>query len=537
MAGKFRAEEKVQGEEDDFFDFVSRELDGAVDFPAPGDLAQALVPATVQTPALELIDQELVAALKQSEAGFSPRLMIFMPPQEGKSERASHFFPLWLLMHNHDLRIGIVSYDKSTAERWGRDIRNDINNFDGSDGQLDLGLRLRMGSKSAGRWQLDGHRGGVYCVGIDGALTGRAVDVLIVDDPVKNRADADSKLIRQQAKDFWTSTARTRFGPNTIIVIIQTRWHEDDLSGWLLEEAKRPGMPPWRIVNIPAKAEKTEDQYGNPIPNMLPDSLGREIGEYLISARGRDREMWEQTENEVGSRDWAALYQQRPAPETGNIFLRKWWRYYEHPRAIRQPDGSYRALAPGRLIQSWDCAFKDTDQSDFVVGGVWHQNGYEVTLLDMIAIRADVVGTCQAMLELSMKWPQAHLKLVEDKANGPAVISVMRKKIGGIVEYQPKGSKLARAYAVAPFCEAGNVFLPSPSMAPWISEYVTQMASFPNAANDDMVDMTTQALSRMLLEANPVTNYMQSLLRERGVTTLPGGRDGGTRPLPPSFHH
>lgn len=504
---------------------VADMLDGDEDYAAPGDLARALFPSTINTPALELIDQKLVEVVERARCGESPRLMVFMPPQEGKSERVSHYFPLWLLRKNKDLRIGIVSYDKSTAERWGRDIRNDIDNFDGTDDQIDLGLRLRRGSKSAGRWQLDDHRGGVYCVGIDGALTGRAVDVLIVDDPVKNRSEADSKIIRDQAKSFWTSTARTRLGPASIVVVIQTRWHEDDFSGWLLEQAKTdPIMPQWDVINIPAQAEKTTDDFGNPIPNLLPDSLEREVGEWLTSARGRTPMDWAITKAEVGSRDWSALYQQRPAPEQGNILLRKWWKFYDSAQAIRNPqDGSYRALRPGPVIQSWDMAFKDKDDSDWVVGLVLQRCGAEVFVLDMVCERMDVVATAQAMLLLSAKWPQARLKLVEDKANGPAVISLLKKRLGGIVPYTPKDSKIARTYAIAPFVEAGNVWLPSPYLAPWISGFIDQCASFPNAANDDMVDALTQGLTRLLLEGGSAHSFMDSLLRERGITVLTGG--------------
>lgn len=499
----------------------------------PGQLAQALMPSTVQTPALELIDRELIQAVEASERGEQPRLMIFMPPQEGKSERVSHYFPLWLLRRNHDLRIAIVSFDKSTAERWGRDIRNDINNFDGSDEQIDLGLRLRKGSKSAGRWQLDDHRGGLYCVGVDGALTGRPVDVLIVDDPIKGLKEARSDVIREQAKAFWRGSAITRLAPNAIVIVIQTRWHEDDLSGWLLTEARNdPNRWQWRTVNIPAQAERIHDEHGNPLPNALPDGLNRpepepgEEGEFMISSRGRTVDQWRHIKAEAGAVVWAALYQQRPAPEDGIVFLRKWWNYYDLPRAAKQPDGSYRVLKQGQVIQSWDCSFKDTDGSDYVVGMILQRVGMEVSVLDLVADRMDLVSTCDAMRQLTAKWPQAKLKLVEDKANGPSVIAAMNKEVGGVVAYNPQGSKLARAYAIQPFAEARNFWLPSPHRAPWVSHFVNELASFPNAANDDHVDAFTQGVNRLLLNTNPTQEYMESLFRDRGLTALPGGRSG-----------
>ena len=500
---------------DDLLAAVADDLGSAPEFDRPGELARALYPPTRSTPALDLIDSSLV----QVQEGRIKRLMIFMPPQEGKSERASHYFPLWVLQRNPDTRIAIVSYDKTTAARWGRDIRTDIQTYDGEEGVLDLGLRLKRGSKAADRWQIDGYRGGVYCVGINGALTGRPVDLMIIDDPVSNRREADSKALREVAWNFWTSTARTRLAPGAPVVLIMTRWHEDDLAGRLLEQARLdPSVPQWRVISLPAKAEEN-------------DALGRQPGEWLQSAReGRnanDDENWKEIEREVGSRDFAALYQQRPAPADGNIFLRKWWRFYDLPMATRREDGSMRTVRQGRVIQSWDMAFKDTDQSDYVVGQVWQQNGPDVTLLDQVRARMDFDSTIDAVRKLSAKWPQATLRLIEDKANGPAVISKLRKEMGGIIPYTPRDSKLARAYAVAPFAESGNVFLPSPTIAPWISEFMDECSGFPNSTNDDQVDAMTQALTKLLLEGGAAHSYMDSLLRERGVTVLNDRRERG----------
>lgn len=481
----------------------------------PGALASALYPPTVDTAALRRIDEELLAVHR----GETPRLMVFMPPQEGKSERVSHYFALWTLIRRPDTRIAIASYDKSTAERWGRDIRNDIETHDGEDGKVDLGLRLQTGNKSAGRWRLKDAHGGVYCVGTNGALTGRPVDLLIIDDPIKGWADADSEAMRQKVWEFWTGSARTRLAPNAPVVIIQTRWHEDDLSGRLLEQSRLDRrVLPWKVVNIPAQAEQD-------------DPLGREVGQWLESARKRTTEEWEEVQASMPMRDWIALYQQRPSAADGNIFKREWWRTYDLPRAMRRPDGSWRALAPGRTILSWDMTFKDTTGADYVVGQVWHVNGAEVTLLDQVRERMEFTVACQAVEELAAKWPQAALKLVEDKANGPAVISALKKRVPGMVPYTPKDSKEARARAIAPFVEAGNVFIPSPRLAPWISDFMHECAVFPNGRNDDQVDAMSQALARLLLEGGgAAVSYMESLLRERGVPILADRRAYDDKP-------
>lgn len=469
-------------------------LPAADRFPTPGALARHMDPQTVQTAALNLLDANLVDVAE----GRCRRLIWSMPPQEGKSERTSRRFPLWLLVRNPDLRIAIVSYEMGVARRWGRAIRNDIIEHP------ELGLTVRADTSAAHEWQLEGHRGGVYSVGIGGALTGRPVDLLLVDDPLKGRKEADSPTYRDACKDFYTDTARTRLAPAAPIVIIQTRWHEDDLSGWLL--AGESG-PEWRYINVPAQAE-TDD-----------DPLGRAPGEYLISARGRTAADWQATRRDVGSRTWAALYQGAPAPAEGGLFKRQHWRWYTAPKWERRPDGTMYVHSADEIIQSWDMTFKDTKASDFVVGQVWARYGADVYLLDQVRDRMDFPATTQAVKALSQKWPQSHAKLVEDKANGPAIIAQLQAVVPGLIPVTPKDSKYARASSVAPFVEAGNVHLPDPSLAPWVGDYVIEHTSFPNAAHDDQVDTTSQALNRLLGGQSGAAQAMDWLKQFSGTTT------------------
>lgn len=428
---------------------------------------------TVQTAALNLLDTNLVDVA----TGRCKRLIWSMPPQEGKSERTSRRFPLWLLLRNPDLRIAIVSFELGMARRWGRTIRNDLAEHP------EFGLRVRADTSAAHEWQLDGHRGGVYSVGIGGALTGRPVDVLLVDDPLKGRAEADSQVYRDRCWDWYTDVARTRLSPGAPVVVIQTRWHEDDLSGRLLAGAS---ASEWRYLNVPAQADGEHDP------------LGRRPGEYLTSARGRTMQDWDDTKRDVGSRTWTALYQGRPAPAEGGLFKRGHWRYYPAPKAEQRADGAMWAHGADEVIQSWDLAFKDTKTSDFVVGQVWARYGADVYLLDQIRDRLDFPATCHALVTLSAKWPQANAKYVEDKANGPAVIAQLRSTVPGIVPVTPKDSKYARASAVAPFVEAGNVHLPDATLAPWVGDYIEEISAFPNSSYDDQVDATSQALQRLL---------------------------------------
>lgn len=169
----------------------------------------------------------------------------------------------------------------------------------------------------------------------------------------------------------------------------------------------------------------------------------------------------------------------------GDFFKRAWWKYY--------------AQAPGRfdtMIQSWDCTFKETKEGSFVVGQVWGRIGASKYLLDQVRARADFPTTIKMIRNLSAKWPQAHNKLIEAKANGPAIIDTLKQSLAGIIAIEPDGSKEARAAAVSGQVEAGNVFLPQG--AQWVQDFVEECAAFPKAAHDDQVDSMTMALKRLM---------------------------------------
>lgn len=449
----------------------------------PGDMALELDPKTVQTPALNLIDQALVDVAD----GRCKRLMLAMPPQEGKSQRTSRRFPLWMLVRNPDLRIAIVSNSHGLARRWGRAIRDDI----AAHGDK-LGLAVNPASSAADDWEILGHNGSVFCVGIAGSLTGRPVDLLIIDDPYKNSEQADSAAWKETVRDFWTEVAIPRLGPDSAVVIIQTRWRTDDLSGWLQE---RDDGVEWRVLNIPAQADHDPNKGET-------DPLGREPGEFMVSARGRSRADWEQRKREAGSRSWNALFQGRPSPAEGNIFQREWWQFYTAPQWTEQPNGARWAHGFDEVITSWDMTFKNTDGADYVCGQVWGRRGASAYLLDQVHRRMTFVETLQAVRSLAARWPQSTVKLVEDKANGTAVINFLRRTIPGLIPVEPDGSKSARAAAVSPLVEAKNVFLPAPELAPWVDDLIEEAAGFPNAAHDDQVDAMSQALNRLLI--NPL---------------------------------
>lgn len=449
----------------------------------PGQLARHLNPKTVQTPALDLIDQALVDLADTPDG----QLIITMAPQEGKSVRVAGDFPIWWLTQNPDARIVIASYGQGLATRNGRAIRNRILTHP------DLGLRLAPDNGSASEWTIDGHEGGVYSVGIGGGLTGRPADLLVIDDPIKDRKEADSKVFRTNVWDWWTDVAAARLAPGAPVVVILTRWHHQDLAGQLL--AEEDGHL-WRVLNIPAQADHDPDAGET-------DVLGRRPGEFMLSARGRTPDQWERRKRRAGPATWASLYQGRPSPLEGGLFPPDQWAAYDQMPWLERTDGVRWIPDPHHgdveLVQSWDMTFKDTAGSDYVVGQVWMRRGVHAWLLDQVRGRWSFSETCQQVRALSAKWPQAVAKLVEDKANGPAVMNALRATVVGFIPVEPDGSKYARAAAISPLQLSGNILLPPPEVAPWVADLVQEAKAFPNSANDDQVDSLSQAVSRLLL--------------------------------------
>ncbi len=416
--------------------------------------------------------------LKEVEEGKCKRLMIFLPPRHSKSMTVSETFPSYFIGRNLNRRVILVSYGDSLARKFGRANRNKLEEY----GEDIFGINLSKDNSSVTNWGIEGHRGGMISAGIGGPITGEGADLLIIDDPIKNRKEADSKTYRDMVWDEWQNTLYTRLQPDGAVIIILTRWHEDDLAGRLLNPDYGL-VEDWEIIRLPAIAEEN-------------DLLGREIGEPLWPEYGFDEEWAKITKKAVGSKTWASLYQQRPAPAEGNIVNREWWQFYkELPNEFDE------------VIQSWDCSFKETETGSYVVGQVWGRKGANKYLIDQVRARMDFTKTLRAIRNLSIKYPEARLKLIEDKANGPAIISTLRQEISGIVAVNPRGTKEERAAAISPEIEAGNVYLPSPSIASWVNDYIEEWASFPFGEHDDQVDATSQALDRLSLAPTRTRNY------------------------------
>lgn len=400
-----------------------------------------------------------------------------MPPRHGKSEETSHWFPVWYLNALPSHRLMLASYEADFAASWGRKVRNTV-----VENEEHLRVRITNDSSAANRWDTT-EGGGMTTAGAGGPMTGKGAHVLMLDDPIKNAEEASSKRVRDSLWDWWTSTAYTRLEPDGIAIITMTRWNEDDLVGRLLAEMANGGEQ-WDVLSLSAICDTPDD------------AIGRALGEPLWPGR-YDIEDLERIKRAVGSRVWNALYQQRPAPDAGSIIYRAWLTRFWKVLPARFDE----------MIQSWDFSFKETKTGSYVVGQVWGRVGAEKYLVDQVRARMDFVASLAAVRALTAKWPQAVAKLIEAKANGPAIVASLRKEIPGLIEIEPggvgtgKGAKDARLTAIAPEFEAGNVILPDPTIAPWVHDYIEELVTIPHAANDDQGDCTSQALARWSLRA------------------------------------
>lgn len=425
----------------------------------------------------------IASKLERVRSGEIKRLMIFAPPRHGKSELSTRRFPAWCLGLNPDEKIQSWSYSDDSAKEFNRDNQRIIM----SPNYVDVFPRTRLNSRNVVTFADDktrrnsrifdviGADGYYQGAGTGGMFTGKGGTLLLCDDPIKNYEEAYSKTKRDRIWDFYRSTFYTRGegafaeGGDVRIVITMTRWHEDDLAGRLLREAAaNPDVDQWDVVSLPAVLD---------VDPMEDDN--REHGEPLWPAK-YTLDKLRSIKATTGARDWNALYQQRPSSPEGGMFKRHWWRRYRETPQLQT------------MFWSCDMTFKETTSGSYVVLQLWGRAGPNFYLLHQIRERMDFVQTLACCEREFAAWPGATLKLIEDKANGPAVISALRQRFSGLVAVTPKGSKEARAASVSPVVEGGNVWLPDD--APWVGDFIDELAAFPKGAHDDQVDAMSQGL-------------------------------------------
>lgn len=412
--------------------------------------------------------------LEAVERGDIKRLMIFMPPRHGKSMLASEFFPSWYLGRNPDHYVIAATYAQDLADDFGRKVRNQI--ADETYGQIFPGVGLKDDSSAVKRFHVQGPKdalattqaGAYFAVGVGGPLTGRGAHLLLIDDPVKNREEADSETVRRRVRDWYTSTAYTRLMPGGRIVVIQTRWHEDDLSGWLLREHGHEG---WDVLSLPAlKADGTAlwpDQYDVPTLELIRSS--------------------------VGTRDWSALYQQEPTPDTGDFFKSEWI----------TPVNAMPPRETMRVYGGSDYAVT-ADGGDYTVHAVIGMDPDEnLYLLDLWRKQAASDEWVEAWCDLVLKWKP--LEWAEETGQiksgvGPFLEKRARERRAFCVrsQFPTRGDKAVRAQSIRGRMAMRGLRIPA--NVPWKADFTAELLRFPAGVNDDQVDaigLVGQILDKM----------------------------------------
>lgn len=428
--------------------------------------------------------------------GKAPRLIITMPPRHGKTAIVSQRFPVWHLGQNPHHDIVCASYGQELADESSvaaRDIARSPEAgavFPSFARPASLARVARTPGRTeierVNRWTLPAG-GGYRSTGVGGGLTGHGANILIIDDPIKNRAEAESRAARDATWNWYTSTAYTRLAPGAGVIVMCTRWHEDDLVGRLLDHQRKGTGDRWEHVSYEAIASHDEPY--------------RKAGEALHPER-YPLDVLRRTEMVLGTYDWSALYLQQPRPSDGAIFLASWFR--------RHVPGRPQNILVDYTALSVDCSFKGSKDSDFVSIQVWGKKGLKSIPLDHFHGRMDYVTFRRKLIEMLRRWPFSRYALIEATANGPAIMSDLGEILQGrspdpqfqgipripLVPFNPgkHGDKIARARAVTPQFESGLVEMPDPQFAPWLAAYESELCAFPSAAHDDQVDATTQFL-------------------------------------------
>lgn len=423
-------------------------------------------------------------------------LVLSIPPQHGKSMTITETLPSWYLGKFPTKRIIEASYSEDFAQLFGRRNLRKIEQFGKGLFNIEKG---KIANNT--EFELSNGIGGMISRGILSGVTGRPADLMIIDDPVKNRQEADSKTYRDRIWAEWNDSFKSRLSFGAKVIIIQTRWHEDDFAGRIIKNEKHV-----TVINLKCEADNN-------------DPLGRKPGEALCPEIGKGNEWLKDFKStfttKEGNRTWNALYQGSPTPDDGNIFKRKWFQYYE-----KLPTLPY-------MLISVDATFKDKEDNDFVSIQVWGKKNVDFYLVDRVKEHLGFTETLNVIRQLRNKYDQCSAVLIEDKANGSAIIEVLQREFSGVVPINPEGGKIARANAVSPSFESGNVYLPK--TAKWLYDYETELISFPNAEHDDDVDCTTQALNRlrsitaleMSEEQKELYEYKQKEYKKR-VKTIAG---------------
>jgi predicted phage terminase large subunit-like protein len=410
----------------------------------------------------------IAEALDRVIAGKCKRLMIAMPPRHGKSQMGSYLFPAYLMGRDPRSKLIVASHTAELAQRFGRMIRNLME--EDKYKELFPNMLLSVDSKAAGRWNTQ-QGGEAFFIGKGGAMTGRGGDVIILDD-ILDEQDAMSDTAMENTWEWYTSGPRQRLQPNGAIVVINTRWKTDDLSGRLLKMHGQVKSDQWELLEFPA---------------ILPSGGSLWPGFWPIDEL-------EKVKMSIGLKKWNAQWQQQPTNEDGAVLKRNWWKRWKHDEP---PECSY-------VIQTYDTAYSKKETADYSVISTWGvfvpsaDSGPNLILLSVKRGRWDFPELKRVARDEYRYWNPDNV-LIEAKATGTPLQQDLRKMGIPVTMYSPGGrrsgqDKISRANAVAPILESGMIWYPE--QQDWAEEMVEECAAFPNGSHDDQVDAAIMAWMR-----------------------------------------
>jgi predicted phage terminase large subunit-like protein len=426
----------------------------------------------------------LATTLDKVRRGETLRLIINLPPRSLKSTLASVVLPASILGHNPSAQIICVSYAQDLADRWARECRSLMAT---PSYQALFPTRLSPQKQATAEFETT-QKGYRLSTSVGGVLTGRGADFLIIDDPLKpNEAISDSS--RRAVNEWYDNTLYSRLNDKArgAIVIVMQRVHEDDLVGHVLRQE------PWEQLSFPAIAERDEEYlFETPYGRR---TFERKAGEALHPER-EPLEVLERIRQTIGSYNFAAQYQQAPAPLGGGLIKAEWLRTYDQlPERF------------DNVLQSWDTASVAAELNSYSVCTTWGIAQKHLYLLDVFRKRLDYPDLKRAVRNQAQTF-SAKVVLVENRSSGIQLIQeLVMEGVRGITKYEPSGDKVMRMHAQTTLVEAGFVHLPRE--APWLADYLHELLIFPKGACDDQVDSTSQALDWVQRAAKSCSGWFE----------------------------
>ena len=408
--------------------------------------------------------------------GKSPRLFISMPPRHSKSETMTKKYPAWVIGNNPDFEIIIASYSMDLARDFGKIARDTYREHSKSGTGIFNTVIDR--DKSAGdNWGILEHRGAVVSTGVGGSATGKGAHIAIIDDPFKNREDANSRLQRDKVWAWYQSTIRTRLAPGGGIIIIQTRWHEDDLVGRIVKEMENGTGETFESIVLPAIAEKN-------------DILGRKIGEPLWEERYGIDEL-ENIKKAIGSREFSALYQQKPQVEDGGLFKRQYFKYFDIKNDFIIANDKNVNIKDCFYFQTIDTAMSTHKNNDFTAVATFVcDREWNLYLVDLMLERLEVPDQWNVIKQYRHKY-NLRFQAIESKSSGIGIMQQAKREGMPLKELKADTDKMTRALNISVMFENGKVFFNKNLEK--LLELEEQLLKFPNATHDDAVDVFSYA--------------------------------------------